>query len=450
MNVGYILVVRINSCVFKFLLLILLSTHSYLYAQVEEMMGGHNYLLGKTGTGHDQSRVSSLTYNPAHISEISRPTVGASTGLQYYMYTYRFIGDSSKSSTHIGFDGIPLPTIVYPVSKSLIFGGFLIPIPVPTKINAKKVPMGLFGQLNHADLDGKATLNFYANVYANIFRSSVFSTAVNIYYSSFEADVGVRANGYTGDNLVDVNMTSSVLNLKLGVKAKILSRLYVGISSILYSSTSSSQQMNTVLNEDTNEDGDPDPGDKVISESNIPVKNIRLGVTFKVHPRVILYADADYQRNTSAKQFSLVDLVEKEKDIADTLSVYFGGEYVLSPRYQILAGAFYEPTSVGPGSQGSDGKAGFGFMDLAMSLGEPPSTPGWGIAAGVRMGFMKLKSKKGPLSNVYTRYSPYYQLSLDVGAVFSKVSIGIDEDGEQPATYDVTRVKIPVEVSYMF
>lgn len=424
-----------------------------LIAQVEGMMGSSNNLLGKTGTGHDQSRTASLSYNPAHISEITKPEINANTGLEYYMYSYRFIGDTSHSSSHIGLAGIPLPTVVYPVSKSIILGGFLIPIPVPTNIDAKKLPMGLFGQLNHVDLHGKATLNFYANIYASILRTPTMSLAANLYYASFEANVGVTANGYSGDNLVDVKLSNSTLNLKLGVKAKVLSRLYLGLSTVLYSSSTTSQQMTTVLNEDTDDDGNPDPGDEVISSSSVPIQNIRAGLTFKMLPRLMLYTDVLYQRVPKSKQFSLVDLVEKEKDTADTFSVYAGGEYIWNPKYQILAGAFYEPSSVGPGSKGKDGKAGFGFMDLAMSLGEPPTTPGWGISAGARIGFMKIKSKKrsqSSQSQAYTRYSPYYQLTLDTGVVFSMVSIGISEQGEQPATYDVTRLKFPLELTYIF
>ncbi len=418
------------------------------------MMGVHNYLLGKTGTGHDQARTSSMVYNPAHISEISRPSVGASTGLEFYSYTYRFIGDTAKDNSHIGFAGIPFPTIVYPFNKALIFGGFIIPIPIPTKVEAKKVPMGLFGQLNHADIGGKATLKFFADIYANIYKNPVLSVAANIYYSSIEADIGVRASGYSGDSLVDVTLTNSNFSLKVGSKLKINSRLYLGVSSTLFTYTSTSTQMNTILNEDKDGDGSADPSDAVSSSSSIPIKNLRVGTSVKATPRLILYFDADYQRNVSTKQFSLVDLVEKEKDVSDTLSVYLGGEYVMNPKRQILVGGFYEPASVGPGGQGANTKTGFGFMDLAMSLGSPPSLPAWGVGGGIRMGFMKKRHKKHSSSKrntqVYTRYTPTYQLTLDAGLVFSKTSIGIGENGEQPASYEVTRFTVPLEVHYTF
>ena len=166
----------------------------------------------------------------------------------------------------------------------------------------------------------------------------------------------------------------------------------------------------------------------------------------------------EYQKAKSGRtRYSVVDLKNKEVDSYDTWSLYTGMQYAFTPEFTLMRGYLNEPGSIGPGAKGDDEKTGFGFMDLAQNLGNPPSRPQWIFSAGAQFNFMKEGDRgsdksKGDRSakEARGRKQNYYKLNLESGITYGETSIGIDETGEQPGAYLVRRFGVPFKLTYRF
>ncbi len=166
-----------------------------------------------------------------------------------------------------------------------------------------------------------------------------------------------------------------------------------------------------------------------------------------------------------AKEVSLVGFKEKPLDVYDTLAVFLGSSYPISNEWTLLSGLYYDPASVGPGESGTGGKTGFGFLDLANSLGSPPSKPQIGVGFGSRYAFYserplkRRKRRQGSNVNSIAKSrtasssdeaSERVLFEVEAGLVYSQTEIGIGANGEQPAAYFVRRIQIPIQLSYRF
>lgn len=412
------------------------------FAQVENKFGTPNALTGKTGVAGPAS-VDSATYNPAQASLLKQTEVAVGWGPIYTEYMYRYPGFAAQSSKKLGPDGFPIPRFVYKYQPRIGFGGIIIPFPVNQDIKVKNLPMVIFNQLNFVDIKGKGTLNGFADLFWSYILSPAMSVGVNLKYISFTGKGDLRAAGIGGNPIASFEVSAATTSVGLGTKIRVSDMLTLGVASSVFSSTTQKSSFETNIN--LGSDEETDNGKAKSTTSSTFLNPLRFGLGLKLSPKTQVMFDLEYvQAPEQGEVFSVVNLTYKKKDVSDTLSPYFGLEFKWSPVTEFLFGGFYEPSSVGPGSPDKNGKAGFGFMDLAMNLGDPPSEPQWMIGGGVRKHFMPVvvSSPKG-------KKRQKYQLGIEYGITYGETSIGID-DGEQPGAYYVRRIKLPLTVIYSF
>ncbi len=425
------------------LLLAMLAGDSY--AQVQERLGSPNILLGKTGAAGPAS-IDAASINPAQAGAMKYTEVQGAWGLKSEEYTQRNPGFEAHRSPFTGLDGFPMPNFVWKPNPQLGIGGLLIPFPVKQDIDKRHIPIIILSQEDYVDLKGSGNLKALALGTIGYEVNNNFHLGAGISYLSIDGSVDlVPSSG--GQSLAHVETTASFLSIKLGTKIRLNRSFTLGLVVGAYDATTTSFKVDSPLME-AGDDALTAPGDSSVTASTF-LNPIRAGVAFRPQSRLVLTADVEYKRVDKTQQaFSIVDLAMKQREVADTVSAYGGGEMRVG-NGTMLFGGFYEPSEIGQGSPGADGLSGFGFMDIAQNIGEPPVRPQWMIGGGYRWERGEIYPR-GMKAKDKAERKPDPRMLIEAGLTYGETSIGVDNSGEQPGAYLVQRFKIPFKLIYRF
>lgn len=410
-------------------------------AQVSSQLGDSNPLLGKSGTAGLPS-IDSVGFNPAIAGELKRSSVQLIWGMESYQYNQRYPGFEAHSSSKTGLSPkLPIPRFIYKATPHFGIGGTIIPFAVSQPISVQDIPIVILSQQSLVDIEGLGKLNALADVSMGYAIHNTFSLGMRFNYVSYEGN-GDLTESVGGTNIASFAVQSETMDLGIGLKFN-MPQFSIGIMVSAFQSELVTSKFDTklgVVKDDEESDGADDNGKSKTSGS---LNTMRLGIGIRFHPRIYGAFDVEYEKaKKGEKRFSVVDMAEKELDSYDTLSFYSGMEFRVDSQSDVLVGYFNEPGSIGPGTKGEDGKAGFGFFDLALNLGEPPERPVWGMGAGIRYRLQPVRFKK--------KKRRFYRVILEAGVLYSETSIGIDEQGEQPGAYLAKRYKVPIKIIYRF
>lgn len=411
------------------------------FSQVEGKFGTPNLLLGKTGAT-TQASIDSATFNPAQAGQIKETEAQVSWGFQSTQFSQRYPGFEANTSQSPIIDGLPIPRFVYKLTPRIGIGGIVIPFSLNQDIKAKGLTIVVLGQPHAVNLTGKGTLNGFANLFGGFAVNPALSIGLNFTYLSFKGSGDLSVVDAVGDPLASFSVAQTTIKLGVGFKIKPSPPLTIGLSTTAFSHTTQDTAFESGFSSIQNQDAAT--GENSASDAFSSFLNpIRGGIGLRINPSIRVYGELEYFRaDRQYQEFSVVNLKKKPKDISNTLSAYLGSELEILQDKDILLGFFYEPSSVGPGSKESTGEAGFGFMDLALNLGEPPPRPQWMASSGVRFNLAKEQASIG-------KKIQRYQMAIETGIAYGETSIGID-NGEQPGAYLVKRIKVPFKLIYRF
>ena len=412
-------------------------------AQFLESISQSNPLMGRTASAIPAS-IDAAAVNPAQVAAMRNSEAQLSWGFSSYEYLLRYPRFETHSESKSGLDAFPLPGVVWKPAPKWGINGLAIPIRVGKDIEARRLPIVLLGQEQYVDMVGTGALKGLVVVNVGYAFSPMLNFGLGLEYTGVEAGLAIKASN-EGNQLTAFKIDTSNLIVKTGWVGRVARGITLGFSTGLLKLTT----IKTVVDSSLSAPANPsdDDTDSQVTEVLNP---IRVGASFQVLPKFLFAVDLEYERtNKNQSGFSTVDLKNKPRDVSDTLSVYTGMEFKMRPSLRLLGGFFYEPASVGPGSSDPNGKTGFGFLDLATALGEPPSQPQWMAGGGVRYFFGTWER----LRNIGTDAEKKViepRMVIDAGFLYGETSIGVDQSGEQPGAYLVRRYKIPLRFAYRF
>jgi hypothetical protein len=359
----------------------------------------------------------------------------------------RYPGFKSIQKKNNGFGGIPLFAFVPKLSeKSKITWAIteILP-PVSVPITVEEVPLVILGQVNLIDVNAIANVKYGIGGLMAYRFSDQLGVGLLMAHRAIGVDVGITETG-TGKSVADVNLDIAQTEIRFGTRYQTSNKKFaVGLSSIIFQSNETKTTLSSPLTDSGAGGGAPEAA----APAPLILAQVLGGVSAHLK-KISLHLDIEYIRaNTSDKAFSLVDFTEKPRDVYDTVSVRAGAGATLNPTTQIVGGFAYVPASVGPGSQGVDGKAGFGMLDLVMVFaGLEDLKPYTAYVFGMRRGFGFQRTTRKIGKKVTKVLFPQWIAGVGVG--FQKSSLGIDESGEQPGAFQQTKVYIPAQITYQF
>jgi hypothetical protein len=317
--------------------------------------------------------------------------------------------------------------------------------PITVDIDVKEIPILVLGQQLEIDINAEAKVNFGLGGLLSYRVSKNFAVGIAAAHRSLGINVGIGESGKYVE-LASVKIDLSQSDLRAGMRYESPSRRFAfGLASLFFQNTTTKTAISSTLVES-------DGGSSATTKSSpMFLKEVLTGVAFSFR-KVTIYSDLLYTRaDPSEKVFSVIDLAEKSKDNYDTVAVRSGVDLKLNTAGKLAAGFAYVPADTGPGSVGSDGKAGFGLMDVIMvSAGFQDLKPYTVFVAGIRKGFGWTKSvrRRGKGKKPKVSYYPKWIGGLGIG--YQKASLGVDAEGEQPGAYSQTKIFIPAQISRQF
>lgn len=406
-----------------------------------------NLLLGKAGAA-GPATLDTILINPAHLGGLPESGVQLGWGIRNQQYQQRYPGFPTHSSSDSGLEDFPSPSGAYKVNRKFGVTGIAIPFPFEIDISKQGLPLIVLGQESKIDLSGKGQLDGLFSGAVGYSFSPLFSIGASFSYLAFSGNFSVTESTSV-EPLIEGAISAQNMTASIGIKSKPGRKFSVGLvvtaitQSTLNLNITGGSLNNIQLDSAGGNQGGASPAPQLGGEqSNNSFANpIRLGLAFRASSKITVLADVDYKRKSEQKQFSFVDLAEKPVDNYDVISVFSGVQIDLPSRRNIFVGYRNQPSEIGPGSQGVDGTVGFGFANLLNNLGGPPATPVWAISAGYRQEFGKKLTRKRNSKK---------QMFGEVGFIYQEVSIGIDENGEQPGAYLVRDIRIPFKFGYRF
>lgn len=397
------------------------------------------------------ANIMAIVDNPANAAFLDRTQVGMAPELFKTETLYaRYPGYETATLSESGIGNlISKPSFIYKPNARFSLGGYVVP-PLGLEIDIKKerLPVMLLGTLNYIDLLAKGRLNGAGQILVGYRASSSLGIGVSASYESvgFNAEL-VPSEG--GDKLADITGNITNVNAKLGLRYEISSAIAVGLSFGLFSQNSQDLQIESPLLSQAPDSGGDSQGTGGGAVTN-PADSFLLGVNAALAPRFRLLADVKYQRASPGQEsFSLVDLKNKKRDVYDTVAFRSGVSLGVAPAYNALLGFRYEPASVGPGSPGEDGTAGFGTIDLvSIFAGFDTLRPYYQYSAGLRFNAGWVAERPSKKKNAPPQ--GYHQWETSFGLVYRIASLGVDENGELPGAYLQKKIFIPVTVIRKF
>lgn len=408
--------------------------------------------------------VSPLSTNPASSAFLQKHSSSFSiTPISSNDVKLRYVGSdgiSKKSESPLAFSDIQLGFALKPMRRISFGIGELLP-PVSVKRDIDDVPIVVLSDVNLVDLKINANVKYGLSLFGGYLLNDRLSVGGG--FASRQILVKAVANTNSGEKLFNgqFRLTTTTLNVGANFLAK-KNILRLGVATSVFSSNGITASIETPLASG--------PGTQSLnnnsSESKLVFGDLIFGAELTVNPLSTLCADVVWKRaDQGQKEFSLVDLQEKRKDVYDTVSVFANARYRAQQKQYAIAGFSYEPSPIGGGSKGVTGKSGFGMKETALLYsGFGDLLPAWSFSFGLQYGDglptlndeepSKPKGKRNKSDQVVSRRNErqdiWDRLTFSVSLRFRRASLGIDEAGELPAAYSQTRLQFPVSVQSTF
>jgi hypothetical protein len=400
-------------------------------------------ILGDAGAAW--STADATQVNPANGAFLDRTQGTGSLELLRNESLYiRYPGGDPVIERKSGLGGLAStvpPSGVLKLGPNFALGGYIIPPGITVDVDVNKLPVFILSQTQLIDIKVKGTADFLGGFTTSYRFGDMLSLGIggNLRTISFVANL--QPSG-TGTNLATARGKISDMNGLFGARLDLVpGKFGVGLGVTVFQVHEESIDLET-------DPSLPLPTDAAPSGTNqtVPMSQIVAGYYADLG-RLKILGDVRYTRAIQGVEvFSVAELKPKTKEVHDTVGVSGGGVLQFSERLNGLAGFRYEPATVGSGSRSTndqEGTAGFGPIELAeVFVGLKSLTPYTQYAAGFQL---MLLPKSLPKSDRVGRGSPsrYYTLTIHGGIGYREATLGIDENGEQPAAYYQKKIFIP-------
>jgi hypothetical protein len=423
-------------------------------------------LLGDVGA--TLGTLDGVAANPANAAFLERTQVGIAPELyRQESLSIRYPGFESVTESDSGLSG-PLqlgrPSFIWKPTPRLGLGGYLIPpIGLGLDVHKSRIPVVVLDTQNFVDLDARGELKGAAQFTLGYRFGDRVGFGANASYQKIAYRATLTPSD-TNEALATIEAEQSDFDLGIGLRLDLTPGVAaIGVAFGLVNVHAERTTIDSPLIGSLG-DGDGDGGSDGANASVANPANSFLVGAMLAKPGVFrLFADARYHRvNKTQTGYSIVELKTKTKDLHDTLAASVGAALSVSPQTELLAGARYEPASLGAGSRGEDGTLGFGTTEVVQIFaGLSPLVPYWQIAGGAQFHFdyrqpraprahKERRDGKGKADKAERDAPPsegYYAWTIGSGLVYRRASLGIDENGEQPGAYLQTRIAIPLTVT---
>lgn len=408
--------------------------------------------------------VSPLSTNPASSAFLEKHSSSLSiTPISSNDVKLRYVGSegiSKKSESPLTFSDAQPGFALKPMRRVSFGIGEVLP-PVSVKRDIDDVPIVVLNDVSLVDLKVNATVKYGLSLFGGYLLND--RLAVGGGFASRQILVNAVANTNNGEKLFNGKflLTTTTLNLGANFLAQ-KNKLRLGVATSVFSSNGIKASIETPLASG--------PGTQSLNNNSTEAKLIFgdfiFGAELEANPLATLCADVVWKRaDKSQKEFSIVDLQEKPKDVYDTVSVFANARYKAQEKQFAIAGFSYEPAPIGGGSKGATGKSGFGMKETALLYsGMGDLLPAWSVSLGLQYGDglptinddepTKPKGKRSKADQAVARRNErqdiWDRLTFSVSLRYRRASLGIDETGELPAAYSQTRLQFPVSIQSTF
>jgi len=372
----------------------------------------------------------------------------------------RYVGSETitkKAESPLSFGDIQTGFVLKPTRRiSFGVGELLPPVTIGRKI--EDIPVVILNDVSMVDLDIKASVKYGISLFGGYLVNERLS--IGGAFASRQIDVKATANTSSGERLLNghFRITTSSANIGLNYVAQ-PNHLRLGLATSVFSSNALVTGIDTPLVSGENANALNNKS----ASSNLVFGDFLFGAEFSPNSISEIYADVIWKRaDKGQKEFSLVDLKEKPKDIYDTTSVFIGGKYRAQEKQYALLGFSYEPSAVGAGSPGENGKSGFGMRETALLYsGFGDLLPAWSVSIGLQYG-NDLKtisdepqhkhSDKSKTENSREKRSGdiWERSTFGISMRYRRASLGVDDKGELPAAYSQVRLQFPITIQTTF
>ena len=319
-----------------------------------------------------------------------------------------------------------LPGYVVKHSKKISWSLVALPpVPLNLPVSINELPLNILNSINFVNMEVDAKINGSARGLIAYKFSRNLALGLSADYLATDV-TSVIKDFETNEDVASIKVNSVAANLRTGIRYRLSKSLILGASSRIYSYSKRKVETSVSVA------GGSQPAS--IDQTTDPLKSVLLGLTYRTKRRS-LFLDLAYDRADKTESFSLVDLARKERDSHDPLAVRLGGLLKMNPRFGLLFGGRYEPSGIGSGSPGANGKGGFSSMELLqLFAGSQELKPYWELGGGIETHFAKEKK--------------FYSYTLRIGVTYSDASLGVDSNGELPGAYKQTKLQIPLSIKY--
>lgn len=421
---------------FGFGMILVIASFSFKKAWADPILGD---------AGAAWSTADATQINPANGAFLDRTQgTGSLEILRNESLFIRYPGGDPVIDRKSGIGGLASavpPAGVLKLGPNFALGGYILPPGISVDVTVSKLPIYILGQTQLIDIKAKGSADFLGGFIASyrLGESLSFGIGGNLRTISFTANLEAHDGGTT---LATARGRVSDMNGLFGIRFDpVPGQFGLGISATTFQIHDESIDIET-------DPGLPIPAGSGPSGTNqtIPMSQVVAGYYASLG-RLKILGDVRYTRAIQGVEvYSLAELKPKEREVFDTVGVSGGGVLQFSDRLNGLAGFRYEPASVGAGSRSNEnqeGTAGFGPIDLAeVFVGLKGLTPYTQYAAGLQLKFMP---RTLPKAERIGRSSPtrYHALTIHGGIAYREATLGIDENGEQPAAYYQKKIFIP-------
>ena len=415
--------------------------------------------------------------NPANYGFALESQFQAAGGLKYSSAKFRVPGADTLTKSGGGFSVSGIPTYIFKLTPNLGLSvlGFALPSPLSAKLN--DIPILLFNQVNH--FNAKLTLKSVAYFSGGMgFRLRHFGIGGNLTYinASGEMDIGASDSGTVLANVGFNSFTITSVrvgarfdlipgHLALGAAANAFTLQKIGAISI--SSPLASALPDGAANSASSGDGLSGIGN-LTTPTTSSFDEFLFGWGLAVGS-VMVFTDFDYKKKPAdPRVFSLSKFKITNADSYDTMAFRGGGKIIL-PRFsklpsigsiRLIGGAQYEPSDMGPGESGPNGRAGFspltlvptnfgsGLLAMAgdtsgiVPLGLGSKVPFTAFSGGIEFEAFRRDSRE--------RSSSAYKLTLAGGLYYRLDSIGVDKSGDSPFAFEKQTIGSMGSLIYRF
>lgn len=413
-----------------------------------------------------QSRAASITplpINPACSAFLQRSSaLFSGTPISSNDVKLRYVSSETitkKAESPISFADFQTG-VAFKQSRRISIGvGELIP-PVSVKRKIEDIPIVVLKSVNLVNLDIDAQVKYGISLFGGYLLNE--QLALGAGFSTRQIQVKAKANTSSGERLLNGQFLLTDSALRFGLSYHIpRNRLRLGAAASLLNSKSIKTSIETSLvNEST-----ASPLNNNNVSSQMPLGEFVLGAEYSPNRLSEVFVDLVWKRaNKNEKEFSLVDLQEKTKDVYDTVSIFLATKYRAQEKQYAIASFTYEPSPVGSGSPGPSGKSGFGMRETALLYsGFGDLLPAWSLSFGLQYGegLPTLQDQESPKQAARNKESRnkdkndsvrdfWSRSTISVSFKYRRASLGVDEAGELPAAYSQNRIQFPISLQSTF